>query len=79
MTNSNTTAIVLSLISGLSTGFGGLIVFLFDTPNEKTIGWMFGLASGVMLYVSFIDLLPEAIEKIGYIHTPFYVLKNSNF
>eukprot|EP01080_Neovahlkampfia_damariscottae_P006216 gene6216-10222_t len=65
MTSPNTTAMILSLVSGLSTTLGGLIVILFDKPSENTVGWMLGISSGVMLFVSTFDLLPESVEKIG--------------
>jgi hypothetical protein len=39
----NATAMILSLVSGLSTTLGGLIVIIFDKPSEKTVGWMLGI------------------------------------
>jgi ZIP family zinc transporter len=65
----HTTAVVLSLVSGLSTGLGGLIVIFFGKPKEHTIGAMLGFASGVMLFVSFVNLVPETAEKIGNTNT----------
>lgn len=69
------TAMVLSTISGLSTGLGGLIVVFFGSPSKSTMGFMLGFASGVMLYVSFLDLLPETIEVVGmlYAHVWFVI------
>jgi zinc transporter ZupT len=69
----NTTALVLSLISGLSTGLGGIIIILFDTPSPTAIGYLLSLSSGVMLYVSFFDLIPETIEKIGIAYCGLWV------
>ncbi|KAL0485167.1 zntB [Acrasis kona] len=62
------TAITMSLIAGLSTGIvvGGFIVMFLGRPSEKTIGAMLGFASGVMLFVSFVHLVPETAEKIGW-------------
>jgi hypothetical protein len=34
-------SIVLTLISGLSTGIGGLVVVLFKKPNNMQIGLLF--------------------------------------
>jgi ZIP family zinc transporter len=61
----HSTAITLSLIAGLSTGIGGFIVMFFGSPSKRTIGAMLGFASGVMLFVSFVHLIPETAEKIG--------------
>jgi hypothetical protein len=61
----NKTALLLSLISGLSTGLGGLFIALFGSPSKSVTGLMLGFASGVMLYVSCLDLLPEAHEVVG--------------
>ena len=43
MVSQNATAMILSLVSGLSTTLGGLIVILFDKPSENTVGWMLGM------------------------------------
>lgn len=62
---SNRTAILLSLVSGLSTGLGGLFIAMFGSPSKWATGFMLAFASGVMIYVSLFDLIPEAYEKIG--------------
>lgn len=61
----NRTALLLSLISGLSTGLGGLFIALFGSPSKRITGFMLAFASGVMIYVSVFDLIPESHEKIG--------------
>jgi len=58
-------AFLLTLIAGLSTGIGSAIAFLFKKPNIKYLCFSLGLSTGVMLYVSFIELLPEAMDEIG--------------
>ncbi|KAL0491682.1 hypothetical protein AKO1_010177, partial [Acrasis kona] len=69
---SHTSAIILSLVSGLSTGIGGMIVLFLGKPKDTTIGMMLGFASGVMLFVSFVNLIPESTEIIGYAYTAIY-------
>ena len=58
-------ALLLTLIAGLSTGIGSIIAFIFKKPNIRILCFSLGLSTGVMLYVSFIELLPDAIVEIG--------------
>lgn len=53
-------AIGLSIFAGLSTGIGGLILLLFKKINTKILSVALGFSAGVMIYVSFIEILPEA-------------------
>jgi zinc transporter ZupT len=39
-------ALVLSLISGLATTVGGVVVIAFGAPSNKMTGLMLGFASG---------------------------------
>lgn len=45
---------------------GGLLVVLQPSPDVRRLGVMQGMAAGLMLCLSFFDLLPEAIDKIGF-------------
>ena len=58
-----TEVVVSSIIAGLATCLGCLLVILLGNPKEKTISLMFGLASGIMLAVVVLDLLPSALEQ----------------
>eukprot|EP01133_Synstelium_polycarpum_P014960 gene14960-17688_t len=58
---------IMCLISGLSTAIGGVFILMMKTPSFKVLGYMLGFSSGVMIYISFMDLLPEAIEQIGFL------------
>ncbi len=53
-------AVGLSIFAGLSTGIGGLIVLLFKKINAKILSIALGFSAGVMIYVSFVEILPEA-------------------
>lgn len=53
-------AIFLTLFAGLSTGLGGLFVFLYKKTNTKLLSIMLGFSAGVMIYVSFVEIFPEA-------------------
>ncbi len=58
-------AFLLTLLAGLSTGIGSVIAFIYKKPNIRLLCFSLGLSTGVMLYVSFVELLPDAIEEIG--------------
>lgn len=61
-------AFILTLIAGLATGIGSFIVFFFKRPNKKLLSFSLGFAAGVMIYVSFIELVPEAIESASQVY-----------
>lgn len=52
----------LTLIAGLSTGLGGLIAFFTKRDNVHFLTIALGFSAGVMLFVSFVDIFPEALE-----------------
>jgi len=58
-------AIGLSLFAGLSTGIGGLILLLFRKVNTKVLSVALGFSAGVMIYVSFVEIYPEASRFLG--------------
>ena len=53
-------ALLLTLFAGLSTGIGGLVVFFSDIKNDRFLAFSMAFAAGVMLYVSFVEMLPDA-------------------
>ncbi len=64
-------AFLLTIIAGLSTGIGGLLVLLFRRTSAKLISLALGFSAGVMIYVSFVEILAEAktylVDSLGYI------------
>jgi len=58
-------ALILTTIAGLSTGIGGTIVYFIRKPRLVYLSFSLGFSAGVMIYLSFMELLPEAINKIG--------------
>jgi len=57
-------AFILTLIAGLSTGIGSLIALVAKRTNTKFLCASLGFSAGVMLYVSFMDMLPSAKEDL---------------
>ena len=54
----------LTLIAGLATGIGSLIALLAKRTNTNFLCASLGFSAGVMLYVSFMELMPEAKEEL---------------
>ncbi|CAI5514981.1 unnamed protein product [Closterium sp. Naga37s-1] len=59
-------ALALTLVGSLSTALGGALVVLQAVPDIKRLGLLQGFASGLMLSLTFFDLVPEAIDAIGF-------------
>ena len=55
----------LVLLSGLSTSIGGALAVGKRQPGPAFMAAALGLSAGVMLYVSFMEILPEGIEQLG--------------
>ncbi|KAL3694896.1 hypothetical protein R1sor_008547 [Riccia sorocarpa] len=58
--------LLLSMMGGISTGLGGLLVVLQPRPSIKMLGTLQGLAAGMMLSLSFLDLMHNATNAIGF-------------
>ncbi|TRO47459.1 zinc/iron permease, partial [Candidatus Bathyarchaeota archaeon] len=56
--------VLLSTLAGLGTGIGGLIV-LFRKPGEKLFVFLIGLAAGLMIMLSFMELLFDSFMMSG--------------
>ena len=54
----------LTLIAGLATGIGSLIALIAKRTNTKFLCFSLGFSAGVMIYVSFMDILPIAKEEL---------------
>jgi zinc transporter, ZIP family len=57
---------LLSLIAGLGTGVGGIIA-VFCKPGRHTYGFLMGITAGVMITLSFIQLVNQAWYQAGYL------------
>ena len=51
---------LITLFAGLSTAVGGLVVFFGNTEKLNWLSFTMSFAAGVMLYVSFVEILPES-------------------
>lgn len=55
-----TIALLLTLFAGLSTGIGAIISFFTRHTDTRMLAGALGLSAGVMIYISFMELMPEA-------------------
>jgi ZIP family zinc transporter len=57
--------LLLSFLAGIFTVIGSLITFLIRDLKRSYLHFSLGLSAGVMIYVSFVELLASAIKNIG--------------
>ncbi len=65
-------AFSLTLIAGLSTGIGSAIAFFAKRTNYSFLCISMGFSAGVMVYVSFIEMMPSALEHFSHHATGKY-------
>jgi ZIP family zinc transporter len=68
MQNNVTIALILTALAGLSTTFGSLLGLFVREPGSRFMSASLGFSAGVMVMVSFVELLQNSIESIGFIH-----------
>lgn len=54
----------LTAVAGLSTGIGSAIAFVAKPTNRGFLAGSLGFSAGVMIYVSFVEMLPSAFELL---------------
>lgn len=55
----------LTLMAGLATGIGAAVAFFIRKPTPRLLSTALGFSAGVMLYVSFVEILPKAAEILA--------------
>lgn len=54
----------LTLFAGLSTGIGSILAFFTKRTNTKFLSTSLGFSAGVMIYVSFMEMMPQAKSNL---------------
>lgn len=68
-------AFFYTFICAISEPVGALIAYLFLKPSNITLGIIYSIITGIMIYISIYELLPEAMQYKRYrIITKFYIL-----
>ncbi|NTU94178.1 MAG: zinc transporter ZupT [Chlorobiaceae bacterium] len=63
-------ALLLTLLAGLSTGIGSALSLLVKHTNRKFLTFSLGFSAGVMLYVSFMEIMPQSRMSLTSYSTP---------
>ena len=58
-------AFLLTLFAGLSTSIGAVIAFFSKNKNDKFLSLGLGFSAGVMIYVSFIEILKKSQDSFA--------------
>lgn len=67
-------ALILTTLAGLATGVGGLIAYFVPKPDMRYLSISLGFATGVMIFIAFVDLFSEAREVLGNWHANIFFL-----
>lgn len=60
----------LTLLAGLATGIGSLVAFFVKQTNYRFLSISTGFSAGVMLYVSFVEILLKGGEALTSVYGP---------
>lgn len=68
-------ALILTTLAGLSTTLGSLLGLVVRRPGPRFMSATLGFSAGVMVMVSFVELLQGSIDSIGfaYAHFAFFI------
>jgi len=58
----------LTLFAGLSTGIGSALAFFTKSTNTRFLSLSLGFSAGVMIYVSFVEILQKAQDSLALVY-----------
>lgn len=64
MENNAIIALLFTLVAGAATGIGALLTFAVKKNDFKIFALGMSFSAGVMIYLSFMDILPLAIDHM---------------
>ncbi len=59
------TGLIFTLLAGLCTGLGAAIAFFVKHDDPRLLTYALGASAGVMVYISFMELMPTAQGHLG--------------
>lgn len=57
-------AFMLTFLAGISTGIGGILAFFIKKENTSFLALGLGFSAGVMIYISFMEILPQSQNSL---------------
>lgn len=60
--------LLLTLFAGLATGIGSAIALFAKKTNKRFLAFSLGLSAGVMIYISFVELLADAQHTLSEVY-----------
>lgn len=70
-TNQIFIAFMLAALAGFSTAIGAVIAFFSKQDNFKVLSIGLGFSAGVMIYISFMEILPTSFKDFSKVYTGF--------
>jgi ZIP family zinc transporter len=58
---------LITALAGISTGIGSAIAYFIRKPSPKIMSFILGFSAGVMIYISFAELLHQSFDKVGFV------------
>ena len=55
----------LTILAGISTAFGAFLAFFKTKDESRVLSFGLGFSGGVMIYLSFVEILPKSIEHFS--------------
>ena len=66
-------ALSLTILAGLSTALGAFLAFFKTKDESRVLSFGLGFSGGVMIYLSFVEILPKSIEHFSKSSSDIYV------
>lgn len=63
-------AFAVTTFAGLATGIGAALGLFAKTTNHRFLSAALGFSAGVMLFISFVEILPKSIDMFGGSYSP---------
>lgn len=63
-----------AIVSLIGTMVGALIGVSLKNPTDKLLGVLLAVATGIIISIIFLELIPESIDKIGFIRTLIVII-----
>jgi ZIP family zinc transporter len=68
-------ALLITTLAGLSTTIGSVIALFYRQPGPRYMAFTLGFSAGVMVLISFVELLSQGVESVGFFagHIAFFL------